>query len=120
MRLAIIVATMFLAATVSVGAAEPPLKTKLQGEWTKANFPNAFKVSGDKLTEFAEVKPLAPHATGRIQFAPGRDYAVATMDNGFTLWLFSAGKNAIAVEAFDPQGHIQGTGIICYRREPQP
>ncbi len=120
MRLAIVCISLVAVASLPVSAAEPPLKSRLQGEWTKANFPHGWKVSGDTLTEFAESKPFAPHATGRLRFENGKAYAVAEMDNGFKLWLFSAGKDVMAVEVFDREGKIQGTGIVCYRRGFQP
>ncbi|MGB8852695.1 MAG: hypothetical protein WCC69_03920 [Pirellulales bacterium] len=96
------------------------LKDRLQGEWAKANHPHFFKIQGQTLLEFSENAPLKTNATGKIDFSQGKEYAVAKLDNGFSLWLFSAGEHVMAMEIFDPQGKLIDNGLVLYKRGFQP
>ncbi len=91
------------------------LKEKLQGSWSRADHWVSFVIKSDRLDQFAERKPLKPNSSGRLNFKAGRDYAIGKSGDGWQTWIFSAGKNAIAVETFTPSGEVQGEGRIFYR-----
>lgn len=116
MRFAILVICFASSAATIVFAEEPALKEKLQGKWAKANHPYSFEVLGNAWTEFKSDRPLAPCNSGNIVFLPGKDYAVVKSKNGPVLWLFSAGKNVVAVETFFADGRLWEDGRVFYRQ----
>lgn len=98
----------------------PSLEGRLQGEWAKANNPHSFKIQGQSLLEFSENAPLKPHARGKLEFPQGKEHAVVKLDNGFSFLLFSAGRDVMAMDVFDPQGKLTDNGVVLYRRGFQP
>jgi hypothetical protein len=121
MRSVIFVACLMgLLATASIAA--PPtakgkpktVSEKIQGKWTRLNHEFSFLIQGNKISEFHETKLGKPTATGLIEFPPGKDYALAKLDNGGVLWLFVCGENVLAVESFGPDGVIWQDGRVFY------
>lgn len=96
---------------------EPALRDKIQGEWSRANGNSRFVIKGNTYTEYRSNAPLKVHTTGKVQYPQGKDYAVATLENKWTIWIFSAGKDSLAVEAFRPSGELGGQGAILYRHD---
>ena len=96
--------------------AEPTLKEKLQGKWSKTNHEVSFEITGNKWTEYHEAKPLVPFNTGTVEYPLGKDYVIVNVDKtGNRLWIFSAGKDVVAVETFMPDGRLWEDGRIFYR-----
>ena len=90
------------------------LKEKLQGSWSRTDHWVSFVIKGNRVDQFAERKPLEPWASGRLNFKADRDYAICNLGN-WQVWIWSAGKNVIAMETFTPSGEVQGEGRIFYR-----
>ncbi len=93
---------------------------KLQGTWGRSNANETVFIKGKQFAETKKDKPLTPHSTGKLEFPVGKDYAVVRTSNKFTLWIFPAGDNAIAVEVFRPDMSLNGTGIIYYKDGKEP
>lgn len=91
------------------------MRQKVQGEWSRSNANSRYLIKGDRCTEFKANAPRKVHATAKIEYPPGKDYAVAKFDNEWTVWIFSAGKDVLAIEAFRPSGELGGIGHILYR-----
>ena len=90
------------------------LEEKLQGSWSRTDHWVSFVIKGNRVDQFAERKPLEPRASGRLNFKADRDYAICNLGN-WQVWIWSAGKNVIAMETFTPSGEVQGEGRIFYR-----
>jgi hypothetical protein len=115
MRCGLLLACVALSVATPAFSKEPTLREKLQGKWSKTNHPFSFEVRGDTWSEFKADKPLAAFNSGEVLFPPGKDYAVVKAKNGVILWLFSAGKNVVAVETFNPSGTLWEDGRVFYR-----
>lgn len=98
-----------------LSAEEQTLQQKLQGEWSRSNAVSRFVIKGNKCAEYKATAPLKVHTTGQLEYPPEKDHALARFTNGWTVWFFSAGRDAIAIEAFNPKGELNGIGQILYR-----
>jgi len=123
MRTSQLMLGLVLAIVACVGSAEEPkestLKEKIQGSWSRSNGHARYVIKGDTYTEFRADAPLKAHATGRLSYPRDKDYAVATLSNKWTLWIFPAGRSSIAIEAWNPNGELGGKGEIYYK-DPEP
>jgi hypothetical protein len=95
--------------------AKQTLQEKLQGKWSKTNHRFSFEIKGNKWMEFVAEKPLAASNTGMVEYPPGKDYAIVRAVTGHRLWIFSGGKDVVAVETFGPDGKLWEDGRIFYR-----
>jgi len=120
MRTSQLMLGLILAIVACIASAnEPTLKEKIQGTWSRPNGQARFIIKGDTYTEFRSNAPFNVHTTGRLSYPQGKDYAVATLANKWTVWIFSAGKSAIAIEVWNPDGELGGKGEIYYK-DPEP
>ena len=100
--------------SLQVSWEDKSLKEKLQGSWSRTDHWVSFVIKGNRVDQFAERKPLDPWASGRLNFKADRDHAICNLGN-WQVWIWSAGKNVIAMETFTPSGEVQGEGRIFYR-----
>lgn len=96
-------------------AKEPTLKEQVQGKWARTNHPFSFQIKGDAFEHYSEGKPFTPTAVGKVSYPIGKDYVIVKLSNGDTWWVFSAGKNVVAVEFFLPDGTVIAEGRVYYR-----
>lgn len=106
------IALMFSEAT---GGPPKTLQQKLQGTWSRPNYDVVFKIDGKQCLQVKKSQPLKLFAKGILVFPVGKDYAEVKLDNGYTLWWFSAGDDTAASDDFDPNGVLAGTGNVYYR-----
>ena len=117
--LSAVAATGLLSAATAFSQ-EPGLLAKLQGTWGRSNANETVFIKGKQYSETKKDRPLTPNSTGKLEFPPGKDYAVVRTSNKFTLWIFPAGDNAIAIEVFRPDMTLNGSGIIYYKDGKEP
>jgi hypothetical protein len=111
------VAVIGIALLFSEATAAPPktLHQKLQGVWSRSNYDVTYKIEGKQCLQVKKNQPLKIFASGILVFPVGKDYAEVKLDNGYTLWWFSAGNDTAASDDFDPNGVLAGTGNVYYR-----
>jgi hypothetical protein len=95
---------------------QPTLLQRLQGTWSRPNYGQVYVIKGTDFTQYSKKSPLKVAAKGKIVFPKGKDYAELRADNGYMLWLFSAGDDKIVSEDFKPNGELAGLGTLLYRQ----
>ena len=110
------IAVVCLATSIASGK-EPSLRDKVQCKWVRTNHPFAFQVRGNNWEHYEATKPLQATSKGIVEYPAGKDYAVVKTDTGHVWWIWSAGRDVVAVETFEPDGSFGGgaLGRIFYR-----
>ena len=121
-RKALVAALMFLVFAAPAVLAETTkdepqsLQERVQGTWSRPNYGQVYVIKGTDFTQYSKNRPLHVAARGKLVFSKGKDYAEVKADNGYTLWLFAAGKDNLVSEDFKPDGTLSGNGTLLYRQ----